>query len=78
MHLRKLKGKKIISTIFTKELSEESKEKINARALVTIGTNIMNNRFEPNGSTTDYSYCRFGAEALAKLLQTIEAQIGGS
>jgi putative phosphoesterase len=26
---------------------------------------------------TDYSYCRFGAEALAKLLQTIEAQIDG-
>ena len=37
----------------------------------------MNNRFGPNGSTTDDSYCRFGAEALAKLLQTIEAQIGG-
>ncbi|MGD0203177.1 MAG: CHAD domain-containing protein [Candidatus Bathyarchaeia archaeon] len=37
----------------------------------------MNTRFDPNGSMTDYSYCRFGAEALAKLLQTIEAQIDG-
>ena len=37
----------------------------------------MNTRFDPTGSTTDYSYCRFGAEALAKLLQTIEAQIDG-
>jgi len=37
----------------------------------------MNNRFELNGSTTDSSYCRFGAEALAKLIQTIEAQIEG-
>ena len=37
----------------------------------------MNTRFEPNVSTTDSSYCRFGTEALAKLLQTIEAQIGG-
>ena len=37
----------------------------------------MNTRFDPNGSTTDSSYCRFGAEALAKLLQTIEAQIDG-
>ncbi len=37
----------------------------------------MSIRFDPNGSTTDSSYCRFGAEALAKLLQTIEAQITG-
>lgn len=37
----------------------------------------MNTRFDPNGSMTDYSYCRFGAETLAKLLQTIEAQIDG-
>ncbi len=37
----------------------------------------MNTRVEPNCSMTDSSYCRFGAEALAKLLQTIEAQIGG-
>jgi putative phosphoesterase len=39
----------------------------------------MSIRFEPDpsSSTADYSYCRFGAEALGKLLQTIEAQIVG-
>jgi len=37
----------------------------------------MNTRFDLNGSTTDSSYCRFGAEALAKLLQTIESQVDG-
>jgi putative phosphoesterase len=37
----------------------------------------MNTRFDLKGSTIDSSYCRFGAEALVKLLQTIEAQIEG-
>jgi len=37
----------------------------------------MSIRFNPNGSSTESSYCRFGAEALVKLLQTMEAQIGG-
>ncbi len=37
----------------------------------------MSIRFDSNGSTTDYCYCRFGAEALSKLLQTIEAQMEG-
>ncbi len=37
----------------------------------------MNTRLDLNGTSTDSNYCRFGAEALAKLLQTIEAQIAG-
>ena len=37
----------------------------------------MNTQFEPCSSTIDSSYCRFGAETLAKLLQTIEGQIVG-
>ena len=37
----------------------------------------MNTCYETEGISADSSYCRFGAEALAKLLQTIEAQIGG-
>ncbi|HYA78346.1 MAG TPA: CHAD domain-containing protein [Verrucomicrobiae bacterium] len=37
----------------------------------------MSIRFDPNSSTTEYCYCRFGAEALAKLLPTMEAQIEG-
>jgi hypothetical protein len=30
-----------------------------------------------NDNAADLNYCRFGVEALLKLLQTIEAQIGG-
>ena len=37
----------------------------------------MNTCFDPNCVTSDSSYCRFGAQALAKLLQTIEAQVNG-
>jgi putative phosphoesterase len=37
----------------------------------------MNTRFDLKGSTIDSSYCRFGAEALVKLLQTIGAQMEG-
>ena len=37
----------------------------------------MNTCFDPNCTRIDSSYCRFGAEALEKLLSTIEAQIGG-
>ena len=37
----------------------------------------MNTNFDPNGCRTDSSFCRFGGEALAKLLQTIEAQMDG-
>ncbi len=37
----------------------------------------MYTRFESDGATIDSNYCRFGAEALTKLLQTIEAQMEG-
>ena len=37
----------------------------------------MTTYFKPNIVTTDSSYCRFGAEALAKLLQIIESQTEG-
>ena len=37
----------------------------------------MNTCFDPNCTIIDSSYCRFGAEALAKLLSTIEAQTEG-
>ena len=37
----------------------------------------MNTCFDPDRVNSDSSYCRFGTEALAKLLQTIEAQIDG-
>ncbi len=37
----------------------------------------MNACFDPNCARIDSSYCLFGAEALKKLLSTIEAQIGG-
>lgn len=37
----------------------------------------MINSFNPSNVNSDTSYCRFGAEAIAKLLQTIEAQISG-
>ena len=33
--------------------------------------------FEPNNVNSDSSYCRFGTEALSKLLNTIEAQVDG-
>ena len=33
--------------------------------------------FEPNNVNSDSSYCRFGTEALSKLLKTIEAQVEG-
>jgi putative phosphoesterase len=35
----------------------------------------MTPRFESDNTDLDPSYCRFGAEALAKLLQTIESQV---
>ena len=37
----------------------------------------MNACFDPDCTMIDSSYCLFGAEALKKLLSTIEAQIGG-
>lgn len=37
----------------------------------------MDTRFNPSDANSDYSYCRFGTEVLAKHLQTIEAQIDG-
>ena len=37
----------------------------------------MKNCFNPDCTVVDSSYCRFGAEALSKLLSTIEAQTDG-
>ena len=55
----------------------DERDKRRASFVYHIEVYNMSIRFDPNGSTTDSSYCRFGAEALAKLLQTIEAQIEG-
>ena len=37
----------------------------------------MNTCFDPNCTMIDSSYCRFGAEAIEKLLSTIEGQMSG-
>jgi putative phosphoesterase len=43
----------------------------------TIKALDMNSCFDPNCTVVDSSYCRFGAEALSKLLSTIETQTEG-
>ena len=63
--------------VYERESCGDERDKKRASFVYHIEAYKMSIRFDPNGSTTEYCYCRFGAEALVKLLQTMEAQIEG-